>query len=75
MYSKQSSPLCMNRKMACITRSSPGNYLIFVGNQDIWKLPGGNKEFAPALYGDQHHPILLGDLFVAAFKRQNLLEI
>jgi hypothetical protein len=33
---------------------------------------------ALALFGDQHHPILSGDLVVAAFSafdRQNVLEI
>jgi len=28
-----------------------------------------------AWYGDQHHPILSGDPVVAAFDRQNVLEI
>jgi hypothetical protein len=26
-------------------------------------------------YGDQHHPILSGDIVVAAFNQQNVLEI
>jgi hypothetical protein len=30
---------------------------------------------APKWYGDQFHPILSGDLVVAAFNRQNVLDI
>jgi hypothetical protein len=33
------------------------------------------KFHAATVYGDQRHPILSGDLVVAAFNRQNILDI